>query len=101
MGLGAGKQVDLLCERQEEAWVLEVKPTLTWEAFGQALGYRWLFSQEHPDVRVYCGVVCSEGNSVIEAVCAAPEFAVTVFLQTDDGFDQRGFLCETPSRGHH
>jgi hypothetical protein len=86
------KAVDLVCYTSDRTWVLEVEQRLTWEAFGQVIGYGWLYTQGHPTVTISRGIVCGSSDDTIEAICRAPEFAVTVFLATDQGFIRRGFL---------
>lgn len=93
--LSALKQADLICECQDATWVIEAKTKLTWEAFGQALGYSWYYHQEHPDIPLRSGIVCGDRDPAIERLCAAPEFAVTVFVETSEGcFERRGFAPE-------
>lgn len=85
------KAIDLIYRASDRTWVLEVEQRLSAEAFGQVVGYGWLYAQSHPDETVSRGIVCSSSGDTIEAICGAPEFAVTVFLATDEGFVRRGF----------
>lgn len=86
------KAVDLICQASDSTWVLEVEQRLSWAAFGQVLGYAWLYAPSHPTETIARGIVCGSSDDTIEAICRAPEFAVTVFLATDQGFVRRGFV---------
>jgi len=71
------KSIDLLYETDPEVWILEGKPKLNYEAFGEALTYATLYSEEHAEKIVRPGIVC--GMVEDEILLACVRYGVTVF----------------------
>lgn len=82
------KQIDVVCEADDQVWLFEGKIKLNWEAYGQIRGYTLLYRQGHPNKRVLSGIVCQSSDSVIENLCRMDNIAV--FVETADGFENRG-----------
>ncbi len=72
------KAIDLVCHADDgSVWVIEVKPKLNWEAFGQVIAYGYLYEREH-GVSVKRAVLCSRGDPEIESICRDPRFDISV-----------------------
>ena len=63
----------------KKVWLVELKDTLTSEALGQVLVYRYHFMQTYPRIQICRSIVaCSRTDSVVEEVCA--KFSVETVL---------------------
>lgn len=78
------KSIDLVVHTKEKTWVIEVKPKLNWEAFGQVIAYEYLLKKEKTSLKIQKGIICKEVDSEILAICE--EFDITVFLWQDGEF---------------
>ena len=54
------KSIDLVVRTDQKIWVIEVKPKLNWEAFGQVIAYEYLFKKENSKVQIQKGIVCKD-----------------------------------------
>ena len=78
------KSIDLVVHTDQKIWIIEVKPKLNWEAFGQVIAYEHLFRKENPKVQVQKGIVCKDIDPEILAICE--EFNIKVFMWQDGKF---------------
>ena len=78
------KSIDLLVESGETKWIIEVKPKLNWEAFGQVIAYEHLFKKENPSSYTQKGIVCNEIDPEILTICR--EFDIKVFMWQNGKF---------------
>ncbi|MDI6859226.1 MAG: hypothetical protein QMC85_01890 [Methanocellales archaeon] len=78
------KTIDLVCHTNQGTWIIEVKPKLNWEAFGQVIAYTHLFQKEHPTSNIQKGVICKEVDTEILAICE--EFGINVFAWQEGKF---------------
>jgi len=78
------KSIDLVVHTDQKIWIIEVKPKLNWEAFGQVIAYEHLFRKENPKVQVQKGIVCKDIDTEILAICE--EFNIKVFMWQDGKF---------------
>lgn len=78
------KSIDLAVYTDQKVWIIEVKPKLNWEAFGQVIAYEHLFRKENPKVQVQKGIVCKDIDPEILAICE--EFNIKVFMWQDGKF---------------
>jgi hypothetical protein len=80
------KSIDLVVytEQKKKIWIIEVKPKLNWEAFGQIIAYEHLFKKENPPLYVQKSIVCNESDSEILAICE--EFDIKVFVWQEGEF---------------
>lgn len=68
----------LRSNRTENAWVLEIKKKLNFEALGQILVDKYYFPREYPNILVQCfGILCRENDKCVEQVCRS--YGITVF----------------------
>lgn len=72
------KAIDLVVHTNQTLYLIEVKPKLNWEAFGQVIAYEYLFKKENPKLNTQKGIVCKEIDREILAVC--DEFNIKVFV---------------------
>lgn len=74
------KFVDFLVLFDDHCWVLEGKEKLNFEAIGQVLVYRELIKEDYPHLgEVRMGVICFEGDSILEKTCKNLEIEVFIF----------------------
>jgi hypothetical protein len=78
------KAIDLIVYTDQAVWIIEVKPKLNWEAFGQVIAYAHLFQKEHPNSHIQKGTVCKDIDPEILAVCE--EFNIKVFIWQEGKF---------------
>jgi len=78
------KAIDLVCYTYQEVWIIEAKPKLNWEAFGQVIAYASLFQKEHSRDHIQKGIICKEADTQILAVCE--EFGINVFAYQEGKF---------------
>ena len=78
------KSIDLVVYKDKTAWIIEVKPRLNWEAFGQVIAYEHLFKKENPSFNTKKCIVCMEVDPEIIAICK--EFDITVYVWKDGKF---------------
>jgi hypothetical protein len=72
--------VDFLVLFDDHCWVLEGKEKLNFEAIGQVLVYRELIKEDYPHLgEVRMGVICFEGDSILEKTCKNLEIEVFIF----------------------
>jgi len=79
------KSIDLVGYSKNSVWIIEVKPKLNWEAFGQVIAYAHLFQKENPSFKIQKGIVCKEIDPEILAICE--EFNIKVFVWHDGKFE--------------
>lgn len=83
------KEIDLVCHADNgETWVLEVKPKLNWEAFGQVIGYGYLYEKKNV-TKVSKGIICNNVDLEILAICE--EFEIAVFERKANIFEKASF----------
>ena len=78
------KSIDLVVCTDQKTWIIEVKPNLNWEAFGQVIAYEYLFEKESPKVQIQKGIVCKNLDPEILAICE--EFNIQVFVWQEGKF---------------
>ena len=78
------KSIDLVVCTDQKTWIIEVKPNLNWEAFGQVIAYEYLFKKESPKVQIQKGIVCKNLDPEILAICE--EFNIQVFVWQEGKF---------------
>lgn len=62
--------VDFLVITPNQAWILEGKDKLNFEAIGQILVYRDLIEEDYPELgNVRMGIVCKRGDERLEKTC--------------------------------
>ena len=71
-------------ESDKTKWIIEVKPKLNWEAFGQVIAYEYLFKKENLSSYTQKGIVCEEIDSEILTICR--EFDIKVFMWQNGRF---------------
>ncbi|MCK4364917.1 MAG: hypothetical protein KAW45_02590 [Thermoplasmatales archaeon] len=78
------KAIDLVAYTDQAVWIIEVKPKLNWEAFGQVIAYAHLFQKEQLKSHIQKGIVCKKSDPEILAICK--EFNVKVFMWQEGEF---------------
>jgi len=78
------KAIDLVCHTNQDTWIIEVKPKLNWEAFGQVIAYTHLFQKKHTTSHIKKGIICKEIDKEILAICE--EFDINVFAWQEREF---------------
>lgn len=71
------KSIDLICETDNETWVIEGKNRLNYEALGEVLTYGTLYAEEFTGKRIKLGIVCSMVEDEILMACR--KYGITVF----------------------
>lgn len=79
------KAIDIICHTDQDTWVIEAKPKLNWEAFGQVIAYAHLLQKEYPASQTQKGIVCKKTDPEILAICE--EFDINVFAWQDGEFN--------------
>ena len=68
----------LRSNRTENAWILEIKKELNFEALGQILVDKYYFPREYPTISVQCfGILCRSNDEWLEQVCRS--YGIRVF----------------------
>jgi hypothetical protein len=78
------KAIDLVCYTDSITWIIEVKPKLDWEAFGQVIAYTHIFNKEQPNAHIQKGIVCEEVDPEINAIC--DEFDIKILIWEEGEF---------------
>lgn len=78
------KAIDLVCYTDREVWIIEAKPKLNWEAFGQVIAYAYLFRRDHSTSHIQKGIICKKVDTEIRAICE--EFGINIFAWQEGKF---------------
>ncbi len=78
------KAIDLVCYTDQEVWIIEAKPKLNWEAFGQVIAYAYLFRRDHSTSHIQKGIICKKVDTEIRAICE--EFGINIFAWQEGKF---------------
>jgi len=74
------KRVDMVCETENEVWIIEAKERLNWEAIGQVICYAILYDDDYelpkkwfslPKRDIKKAIVCRETDPVLVHCCRA------------------------------
>lgn len=78
------RRVDVVCETDGKVWILEAKKELNNQVIGQTLVSDFLYQEDYPQKETKMGIICEDGNEVLEEVCE--RYGIKVFKEEKASF---------------
>ena len=78
------KSIDIVFHTEKGTWIIEAKPKINWEAFGQVIAYAHLYKKYKQITQINMGIICKDIDQEISKICE--EFNIQVFFWEDNEF---------------